>query len=70
MDAIRPWLYIGKYRDTLNHALLLSYNIQALLQFAEQTIYPDITHLYLPVEDGLPLDPALLAQGAVCSERL
>ncbi len=60
MDAIRPWLYIGKYRDTLNRALLRSYNIQVLLQFAEQTIYPDIAHVYLPVEDGLPLEPALL----------
>lgn len=30
MDTIRPWLHIGKYRDTLNHALLRRYQIGAM----------------------------------------
>ena len=63
MNVIRPWLYIGKYRDTLNATLLRLHHIDVLLQLAEPTSYPQLSHLYLPVEDGVPLDPALLAQG-------
>jgi protein-tyrosine phosphatase len=63
MNPIRPWLYISNYRATLNRSLLQAYNIQVLLQFAAPTAYPDLLDLYLPVEDGVPLDAALLAQG-------
>jgi hypothetical protein len=35
MDEIRPWLYIGKYRDTLDKDLLDFNSIRAMLQFAE-----------------------------------
>ncbi len=55
MDQIRPWLYIGKYRDTKNYQRLFSHNITAMLLLAELVEYDGITSLYLPVEDGEPL---------------
>lgn len=63
MDRIRPWLYIGKYRDTLNPNLLRVNRIEAMLQLAELVEYPDIISLYLPVEDFQPIPPDLLRQG-------
>lgn len=44
MDAIRPWLYIGRYCDTLDIGLLRTYGIQAMLQFAAKTAYLDIDY--------------------------
>ena len=35
MDRIRPWLYIGKYRETLRRYFLSTHGIQAMLQLAE-----------------------------------
>jgi hypothetical protein len=63
MDRIRPWLYIGKYRETLDATLLSARGIGAMLQLAEAVEQPGITSLYLPVEDGEPLPPGLLRQG-------
>ena len=63
MDEIRPWLYIGKYQDTINKAYLESKNIQAMLQLAEKVKQPGITSLYLPVEDLEPIPSDLLRQG-------
>lgn len=63
MNAIRNWLYIGKYRDTLDVASLAKHNIGAVLQLAEAIEYPDIESLYLPVEDGVPLESPYLRQG-------
>ena len=63
MDQIRPWLFIGKYRDTLQTDYLYSKSIQAMLQLAVKLSSPDITSLYLPVEDFTPLDFDLLEQG-------
>ncbi len=63
MNKIQPWLYIGKYRETLNPHLLSTYNIGAMLQLADLVEQPDITSLYLPVEDGLPLPDDLLRRG-------
>ena len=63
MDRIRPWLYIGKYRHTLNRHLLLSYKIQAVLQLAQPAPYPDLPALFLPVQDFEPIPPKLLRQG-------
>jgi len=63
MNAIRNWLYIGKYRDTLDVATLAKHNIGAVLQLAEAIEYPDIESLYLPVEDGVPLESPYLRQG-------
>jgi hypothetical protein len=63
MDRIRPWLYIGKYRHTLNRRLLLAHKIQAVLQLAAWVPYPDLPALFLPVEDFAPIPPELLRQG-------
>ncbi len=63
MDQIRSWLYIGKYRDTCDLDYLQSHNIGAILQLAELVEQPNITTLYLPVEDGEPIPLDLLVQG-------
>lgn len=63
MDAIRSWLYIGKYRETRDTDLLGANQIGAVLQLAEEIPYSHITSLYLPVEDGVPLPVHLLRQG-------
>lgn len=63
MDKIRTWLYIGKYRDTLNTHLLSVYKIGAMLQLAELVEQPGLVSLYLQYEDGLPLPPDLLRRG-------
>lgn len=63
MNDIRPWLYIGKYRDTLAPRLLELHRIKAMLQLAEAVPQPGIASLYLPVEDGEPLPGELLRQG-------
>jgi len=63
MDAIRPWLYVGKYRETLNADLLAEKKIGAMLQLAQAVTHPHVTSIYLPVEDGVPLPDHLLRQG-------
>lgn len=63
MDEIRPWLFIGNYRDTLNNTSLGQKSIQATLQLAEKVEIPNIVSLYLPVEDFAPLQHNLLRQG-------
>lgn len=63
MDEIRPWLYIGKYRDTLQLAYLKSKSIQAMLQLAERAEQPNIVSLYLPVEDFAPISSEHIRQG-------
>lgn len=63
MNSIRNWLYIGKYRDTLDVASLTKYKIGAVLQLAEAIQYPNIESLYLPIEDGIPLESHYLRGG-------
>lgn len=63
MDEIRPWLFIGKFRDTLNASYLQFKSINAMLQLAEQVEQPGILSLYLPVEDFAPLKFDLLERG-------
>lgn len=63
MDEIRPWLFIGKYRDTLQLAYLKSKSIQAMLQLAERVEQPNIVSLYLPVEDFAPISSEHIRQG-------
>lgn len=63
MDQIRPWLFIGKFRETLFLDTLRSKSIQAMLNLAEKVEQPDIESLYLPVEDFAPLKFDLLEQG-------
>jgi len=54
MYFIRPWLYIGKHRDTLNLPQLQGYHIRAMLQLEELVPQPGVHCLYLPVADGVP----------------
>jgi protein-tyrosine phosphatase len=58
MYPIRSWLYVGKYRETLDYVVLHQSEIGAMLQLAESIQQPEISSLYVPVEDGesLPLD--------------
>lgn len=63
MDSIRPWLYIGKYRETLKLPLLKANNIHAMLQFAEPVEHRGIATLFLPVEDVAPIPVNFIQQG-------
>jgi hypothetical protein len=63
MVAVRPWLHVGNYADTLDQARLKRRHIGAMLQLAEPVEQPGITSLYLAVEDGEPLPPGALEQG-------
>jgi protein-tyrosine phosphatase len=63
MDQIRPWLFIGNYRDTLQNSYLHAKSIKAMLQLAGEVEQPGILSLYLPVEDFAPLRFDLLEQG-------
>ena len=63
MDQIRPWLFIGSYRDTNNLSYLTFKSIGAMLQLAEKVEQPGITSLYLPVEDLAPISSAHIRQG-------
>lgn len=63
MDEIRPWLYIGAYRDTINKSYLDFKSIQAMLQLAEKVEQPNIVSLYLPVQDLAPISSNHLRRG-------
>jgi hypothetical protein len=63
MQRIRPWLMIGSYRDRQAAALLTSAGIGAMLQLAGLIEHPGISSLYLPIEDGEAIDPAVLTRG-------
>lgn len=63
MQYVRPWLLIGKYRETLDPELLARAQVGALLHLAAHVEAPGITTLYLPVEDGEPLAAATLRRG-------
>ncbi len=63
MDEIRPWLYIGKYRDTLDKNYLDFKSIKAMLQRADRVEQKGINSLFLPVEDMGPTSQVLIKQG-------
>jgi len=63
MYMIRPWLYVGKYSETQEEWLLRSCQIGAMLQLDEAVELPGVASLFLPVEDGEPLQPEMLRQG-------
>jgi protein-tyrosine phosphatase len=63
MQQIRPWLYIGKYSETLSAPLLERNHIRAMLQLAERVEQAGIETLYLPVNDGMPVRMETLANG-------
>lgn len=55
MQAVQPWLSIGRYRDTINPERLKKAGIGALLTFAQPMRYPNLPELFLPVIDGEPI---------------
>jgi len=63
MDEIRPWLYIGKYGDTLDKHYLDLNSIKAILQLADPVEQEGINSLFLIVEDLRETPPALIRQG-------
>jgi protein-tyrosine phosphatase len=63
MQIIRPWLLIGKYRETTDYDLLARAQVNALLHLAAPVEPPGVTTLHLPIEDGEPLDAAMLRRG-------
>jgi len=63
MDEIRPWLYIGKFRDTLDKDYLDFKSINAMLQLADLVEQKGINSLFLPVEDLGPTSHAFIKQG-------
>jgi hypothetical protein len=63
MYAIRPWLYIGGFRDSTNAELLALYGIGAVLQLAGPWPAPGCETLALAVEDGEPIPPQALRAG-------
>jgi hypothetical protein len=63
MYPIRPWLYIGKYRETLDYNMLYRSKICAMLQLAEKVQHPGISSLYISVEDGESLCFEKLKEG-------
>lgn len=63
MDQIRPWLFIGGYRDTKDIAYLQWKSIHAMLQLADLVTQPNIVSLYLPVDDLAPISSDHIRQG-------
>ena len=63
MDQIRPWLFIGRLRETQQINYLHAKSINAMLQLADKVEQPGIISLYLPVEDFAPLIFDLVEQG-------
>lgn len=63
MNQIRPWLYVGKYRETLDFRLLKSCRITAMLLLAELVEHDGMISYYLDVADGEPLPDNLLKKG-------
>jgi protein-tyrosine phosphatase len=68
MFQIRPWLYVGRYAETINPTLLHEKRIGAMLQLHEPASQPDITSLFVAMRDGEPL-PTLLFEKAVTFVR-
>jgi hypothetical protein len=63
MIQIRPWLFVGRYQDTRFLAWLTDKHIGAMLQLAERVDQPGISVLYLPVDDGIPIQEEHLRKG-------
>ena len=63
MDEIRPWLYIGNYRDTRDRNYLDFKSIKAMLQLSDRVEQEGINSLFLPVDDMGPTSHRLIKQG-------
>ncbi|GAB3540154.1 hypothetical protein GCM10027443_37670 [Pontibacter brevis] len=55
MYSVRPWLYIGKCRDTVNLPRLKSNHIRGMLQLEDLVEQLGIHVLHLQVADGHPI---------------
>ena len=71
MYEVRPWLLIGKYRETTNQQLLDQYRIGALLHLADYVEPSGIVTLCMVIEDGEPIPRATLEQGInfICNQK-
>jgi histidinol-phosphate aminotransferase len=63
MNAVRPYLLVGKLLETLDMSVLRRNEVGAMLQLAEEVPQPGIVSLYLPILDGEPLPAETLTQG-------
>jgi protein-tyrosine phosphatase len=63
MNFIRPWLAVGKYHSVRSPALLERYKIGATLQFVEHIRLIGIASCYIPIEDGIAIEPETLRKG-------
>ena len=63
MDEIRPWLFIGGFRDTLDKAYLDRKLIRSMLQIAEPIQHEGINSLFLQVDDLARTPHHLIKQG-------
>jgi hypothetical protein len=63
MQQVRPWLFVGRYSETLNRDLLERSKIRSMLLLAAPVEHAGMTTLYLPVEDGVPVRTEALANG-------
>ena len=63
MYLVRPWLYIGKQRDTENLPQLQAKQIRAMLQLEERVEQPGVHVLYLPVRDATAIAANDLRRG-------
>lgn len=63
MNKIRDWLFIGSYRETADPYLLQAYSIGAMLQLADNVPQDGIISLYLPIDDGVPLQKNDIVKG-------
>lgn len=68
MNAIRPWLYIGNYQDSLDAPALRAAGVEAVLQLALAVQHPDLDTFHVPVYDGEPLPHDALKQGVAIIE--
>lgn len=63
MHHIRPWLYIGNFRESNDRGIVHAYQINAVLQLAQAVNLPNVTSIYVAVDDGVPLPKEKLAEG-------
>ena len=63
MTPVRPWLYIRDLSETQDASLLRHVGIGAMLQLSRESPQEGIPHLFLPVEDGMPLSAEHLDAG-------
>jgi hypothetical protein len=68
MHSIRPWLYIGKVRETGDRSIMYAYQIGAILQLAYPAKHTGIKSLFIEVDDGVPLSTSALQQGVTFAQ--